>query len=127
MMTVTKDAITVKAFNEIIDSDEDINIRDYKQIGEISIDKNAGYFHITKADGALELLTTDEPLLHFEFEEALPLSENQIIGMAERKRPIMSYQTIDGQNCTESLKNIGGLKGKSNTICRSGAESRQWP
>ena len=105
-------------------SDETIDVTCYKEVGSSLTMSNFNY----EESGHLQILSTDgtksisasgdlsffdktDPILHFNFENIVPLIDRPVLGLGElpgvRRAPTVSRVTVDGVSCSESMINAG--------------------
>ncbi|GFH44387.1 hypothetical protein CTEN210_00861 [Chaetoceros tenuissimus] len=104
---VNDDVIEIEAYNEIGDLPKFNN--QYEQHGYLTIDKTQDETLIT-SQGVLKLLDRDSELIHLTFEEILPLSERQVLGMIHdqmEEKLIGDSVTMRGVSCEEAILNYG--------------------
>jgi len=106
---VTDDALIITGYNQF-GSKARFN-KKYVIHGSVIINKSLNNTVISSS-GALKLLDTSLPLVHLDFEEILPLSGRQVIGMKHddmKKILIASRISIRNVESTKVLPNAGGF------------------
>ena len=84
-VSVARDTI----FNEVCE--ERMYTNQYIEDGSLRIIKKpSAEVQVEEGNGALKLLSTEAPLIHFDFEEITPLSTRQVIGLSSKDKLILS-------------------------------------
>ncbi len=113
---VQDDILRVRHYNEVGEAVS--NNDDYEENGELVINKRRGRTNI-QSSGALELLDAKKVLIRFDFEETVPLSSRQVIGLKQydgrnRKVGLVANSSIVRWiECTQSMPNRGRFGRKS--------------
>ena len=86
------------------------NNNDYEQNGLLIIDKKRSYTRI-HSSGALEIVDVRRALIHFNFEELVPMRTRQVPGMKQMRGEteiglIANSTEMEGVTCTEALPNM---------------------
>lgn len=88
---------------------------EYEISGRLVISK-LGDERTFESHGELTLLDRLQPMIHFTFEEIVPLDSRQVIGLGEsvnaKRLPTVQSVTVEGIECNQSIPNIGAF-GKS--------------
>lgn len=104
---VTDNSILITSFNE--GGNKYRYNKNYTAHGEITLDKSNNRTKI-KSNGALKIIDRNKPLIHFDFEEIVPLQSRRVLGMKhdESDKTLIGRKiTMNGVECTEALPNIG--------------------
>jgi len=80
----------------------------YVEDGYLTVNKTWRTVHIDSG-GELQLLDSHEALLHFDFEDVIPLGQRQVLGLSGEDSLVAYSIEIDGMNCTDSFINHGSF------------------
>lgn len=105
------DILRVSHYNEV--GTKPRNNDNYEQTGSLVIDK-AGNSTLIESSGTLELLDNKDMLIRFDFEEIVPMSSRQVIGLRQKVGKydvglIANSRKMRGISCNQSLPNQGKL------------------
>lgn len=107
---VTDNAITITSFNEIANDngEKDRWNNNYDINGGLSIQKT---MHNTtfQGTGALAFLDRSAPVVHFDFEDLVPMKSRQVLGLRNEGALVAKSIKIRGIKCTEAIPNIGSF------------------
>lgn len=103
---VNPEELNIISYNEFGEKGRDN--RQYEENGSMIIKRNVtNQFESVKSDGVLELIRYGEPLIHYTFDESMPLSTRRVDGMGTNKDLEPSEIDIRGMNCNTSIPNYG--------------------
>jgi len=107
---VSDDVIDIRCRNEVGSEPVGYNL-DYEESGRLLISK-LGNERTIEGSGQFALMDQSAPLLHFSFEEKLPLSTRSILGLglipgSADYKPKMKFVPVNNTNCFEVIPNIG--------------------
>lgn len=107
---VTDDVIDIRCHNEVGSQKIKHNL-DYEESGRIVISKR-GDASTIEGSGQLALIDQSASLIHFNFEEKLPLSTRSILGLglipeSGEYKPTMTSVPVNGIDCEEVIPNVG--------------------
>jgi len=100
---VTEGGFQVFAYNE---AGPEFWNKNYVVHGELTVNKDVDELTIMSS-GALKLLDTSEPLIHFSFEETSLLSDRPILGLNTKKKLKPRGVEIRGIYCVNVMRNYG--------------------
>lgn len=113
---VQDDILRVRHYNEVGEAVSNNN--NYEENGELVIDKRGGSTNI-QSRGALELLDAKKVLIRFDFEETVPLSSRQVIGLKQFDKRnkkvglVANSSIVRWVECNQSMPNLGKFDRKS--------------
>ncbi len=108
---ISDDSIDIKCHNEIGDEEIKYNL-DYEVSGRLTITKTDSDGSKINAWGELNVLDQSAPMLHFDFEEIVPLDSQTILGLGlipdvPKYTPRLKKVPVNGIECQFALKNVG--------------------
>lgn len=104
---VTDDTIEIQAYNEV-GNEAQSSMNTYTQFGSLLLDKS-GYETKIAGSGILEPLSIKKPLIRFSFENIVPITTRQVIGLGDKNNLILSKKKIRGVISEDAMLNDGTL------------------
>ena len=101
---VTEDQIELRAYRD--ENVDRVNRKNYTQAGLLTIDKTSGTLQIS-SNGSLHIVDLAKPILHFDFEEILPISESRIEGLSSRSKQYLDEVEMQGNILRDVVLNKG--------------------
>lgn len=107
---VTDDEINIRCHNEKGDKRIRYNLH-YETSGKLVIDKSGNATEIN-GWGQMALIDRSAPMIHFNFDDKLPLNSRSILGLGlipgvQVYKPFLDSVPVNGKECSEVLPNIG--------------------
>lgn len=112
---VSDDTLHVTHHNEVGWKPKHNNL--YEEVGNLTIDKSGETTEIS-AQGTLEILDSDKPLIHFDFETMVPMASRPVTAMKQmdgnRKVGLVASNTVMRDvTCNDAIPNQGEFGGTS--------------
>lgn len=101
---VTDDQIELRAYRD--ENVDRVDLKNYTQAGLLTVDKTSEIPQIS-SDGILHIVDLTKPILHFDFEEIVPISESPIQGLRSKTKQYLDEVEMQGNILRNVVPNKG--------------------